>query len=365
MSLLAPLYRKIVRPVMFSMDAETAHEVATKALVSAGRLPAVPGLLSAALDVRDRRLEVSIRSLTCPNPVGLAAGFDKNAELLDILPSLGFGFAELGTFTPLPQEGQKRPRLFRYRKERAVVNRMGFNNPGVKTAAERLSARTARRMPVGANVGKGRETPLEEAADDYFTALRHVVDVADYLVLNLSSPNTPNLRQLQHFEPLEKILRGAADIVRASAEAAGHPPKPLFVKVSPDNPPEMIEDIGRLCVDLGCGVVATNTTVDHGALSGPREQGGMSGRPLRHKSNAVIKKLRQVTRGVVPIIGVGGVFSAEDAYEKIRLGASLVQVYTGWIYQGPTLVPEINRGLLRLLDRDGFKTIKEAVGSGV
>jgi dihydroorotate dehydrogenase len=339
--------------------------MATHALVSAARLPLVPELLSAAFVVQDRRLEVSIRTLTCPNPVGLAAGFDKKAELLGILPSLGFGFVELGTFTPLPQEGQKRPRLFRYRKTEALVNRMGFNNPGVKIAAERLAARPKSNVPVGANVGKGRDTPLEEAAEDYFTALRHVHDTADYLVLNLSSPNTPNLRQLQQSEPLEKILRGASDIVRTAAESRGVAPKPLFVKISPDNPPETIEDIARLCVETGCGVVATNTSVDHSALSGRREAGGMSGRPLREKSNDVIRRLRRLTRGVVPIIGVGGIFSAEDAYEKIRLGASLVQVYTGWIYQGPTLVADINRGLLRLMEKDGFKSIRDAVGTAV
>ncbi len=364
LTLIDAFYRNAAQPLLFSLDAETAHEIATQLLVSASRMPGIPELLASRFVVRDPRLEVSIRSLTCPNPVGLAAGFDKNAELLDILPSLGFGFIEIGTFTPLPQEGQKRPRMFRYKAEQALVNRMGFNNPGVKIAAERLAARSpAVRVPVGANVGKGRETPIEEALDDYLMALRHVHDAADYLVLNISSPNTPNLRQLQQSEPLEKILRGAAEVVRTRAEALGHPPKPLFVKVSPDNPTDLLEDIGHLCVDVGCGIVATNTTIDHSSLSGPQQQGGLSGRPLRTRSNDVIRKLRQVTRGVVPIIGVGGVFTAEDAYEKIRLGASLVQVYTGWIYRGPGMLASINTGLIRLMDRDGFKSIKDAVGT--
>ena len=364
MSLITALYKRLLQPFLFSLDAETAHELAIHSMEMTSRLPLLTDALDAALVVEDPRLEVSIRSLSCPNPVGLAAGFDKGADLLDFLPHLGFGFIEVGTFTPLPQEGQKRPRLFRYKRDRALVNRMGFNNPGVKVAAEKLAARRrVLRVPVGANVGKGRETPLEEAAEDYLTGLRHVAEHADYLVLNISSPNTPNLRQLQQAEPLEKILRASADLVRSKAEAAGHPPVPLFVKISPDNPPEVVEDVARLCVDVGCGIVATNTTLDHTGLHGRPEAGGLSGRPVRQKSNEVIRRLRRLTRGTVPIIGVGGVFTADDAYEKIRLGASLVQVYTGWVYEGPTLVRDINRGLLRLLERDGFKSVKEAVGT--
>jgi dihydroorotate dehydrogenase len=363
--MIGSLYRKALKPFLFTLDAETAHEFATHTLAKAANLSLAQEALASIFVVKDRRLEVSVRSLSCPNPVGLAAGFDKGAELLDVLPSLGFGFVELGTFTPLPQEGQKRPRLFRYKRQQALVNRMGFNNPGVKVAAERLAARSpAVRVPVGANVGKGRETPIEEAMDDYLTALKHVHDAADYLVLNMSSPNTPNLRQLQQAEPLEKILRSASELVRTRAEASGAPQKPLFVKISPDNDEETLEEIARLCLDVGCGIVATNTTTEHGALPGPRQQGGLSGRPLRHKSNDVIRRLYRLTRGVVPIIGVGGIFSAADAYEKMRLGASLVQVYTGWIYQGPTLVKEINRGLLRLMEKDGVKSIKDVVGTG-
>ncbi len=362
--MIGSVYRKALKPFFFALDAETAHELATGLLAKASGFEFAQDALASLFVVDDPRLEVSIRSITCPNPVGLAAGFDKNAELLDILPSLGFGFIEVGSFTPLPQEGQKRPRLFRYPRQQAVVNRMGFNNPGVKVAAERLARRDPGiRIPVGVNVGKGRETPIEEATEDYLTALNVVHDTADYLVLNISSPNTPNLRALQQAEPLEKILRAAADLVRARAEAAGVPPKPLFVKISPDNDEALVEDIGRLCVDIGCGVVATNTTIDHSPLTGAKQQGGMSGRPLREKSNDVIRRLYRITRGVVPIIGVGGVFTAADAYEKIKLGASLVQVYTGWIYRGPGLVAEINRGLLRLMERDGFKSIRDAVGT--
>lgn len=362
--MIGSLYRKALKPVFFALDAETAHEFACHTLAKASHLGFAQEALASLFVVKDPRLEVSIRSLTCPNPVGLAAGFDKNAELLNILPSMGFGFIEVGSFTPLPQEGQKRPRLFRYPRQQGLVNRMGFNNPGVKVAAERLAHRSPSiRIPVGVNVGKGRETPLEEAMEDYLTALEVVHDAADYLVLNISSPNTPNLRQLQQAEPLERILRAAADFVRARGEARGAPPKPLFVKISPDNDDAVVEDIGRLCVDLGCGVVATNTTIDHSALTGAKQQGGLSGKPVRQKSNDVIRRLYRITRGLVPIIGVGGIFSAADAYEKIQLGASLVQVYTGWIYQGPTMVREINEGLLRLLERDGLKSIKDAVGT--
>jgi dihydroorotate dehydrogenase len=317
--------------------------------------------------VKDPRLACSLRALEFSNPVGLAAGFDKNAELLNVLPDLGFGFIEVGTFTPLPQEGQKKPRLFRLKKDRALLNRMGFNNPGVRVAAQRLKENLAegRKCPIGANIGKGRDTPIEEAVEDYLTGLENVHPVSDYIVLNVSSPNTPNLRNLQRQDHLSVVLNAVVAKNRALAEAKGEPPKPIFTKVSPDCSDEEIEDICHLAVDLGVGLIATNTTIDYSLLSKTSHElvGGVSGKPLLSKANRVLKKLRAATKGVVPLIGVGGVFSAEDAYEKIRLGATLVQVYTGWIYEGPSLVPDINRGLLKLIERDGFKNIQEAVGT--
>lgn len=367
-NLIQALYKSAFQPFLFGLEAETAHELAVGSLAQLEYFPLALNLLEPFLRVEDDRLNVSIRSLTCANPVGLAAGFDKNAELLNVLPRLGFGFIEVGTFTPLKQSGQPKPRLFRYKKDQAIVNRMGFNNPGVKAAAERIAARKPKRTnaPVGANIGKGKETPIEEAVEDYLTGLEHVQPVADYIVLNVSSPNTPNLRKLQSFAYLENILKCVSQRNRELAEKMGQPPKPLFTKVSPDCTEEELEAIAHLSVELNTGLVATNTTIDKTVLKKAgkkKEDGGISGAPLREKSNAVLKKLRSLTKGVVPIIGVGGIFTAEDAYEKIRLGASLIQVYTGWIYKGPGLVPEINAGLLELMEADGFKNIQEAVGT--
>lgn len=359
------LYATIFKPILFSLDAEAAHNLAAGTLKRLERATPVLEALSALFHVEDPRLSVSLRSLTCPNPVGLAAGFDKNAELLNVLPYFGFGFMELGTFTPLRQEGQTRPRLFRHRSKEALVNRMGFNNPGVKAAAERMGRRKALGAPLGANIGKGKGTPVESALEDYLTGLDYVLPHADYIVLNVSSPNTPNLRTLQQIESLAPIVKAVVARNRKAAEAAGEPPKMVFVKISPDCPDDQLEDIARLAVETGTGLIATNTTIDQSSLGrSAREQGGLSGAPLRSKSNRVIKTLYRLTKGVVPIVGVGGVFSAQDAWEKIRLGASLVQVYTGWIYRGPTLVADINRGLLRLMERDGFQKLQDAVGTG-
>lgn len=350
------------------MDAETAHNIAIKSL---GKIEKMPFLLNAAttpfFSVNDERLRMSLGTLTVENPVGLAAGFDKNAELLNVLPRFGFGFLEVGTFTPLRQEGQKKPRLFRLKKDLALLNRMGFNNPGVKLAAERLrkNVEAGRLVPIGVNIGKGRDTPIQEAVEDYLTSFELVHPYADYIVLNVSSPNTANLRSLQQADYLAQILKKIVERNRQIAEKSGEPPKLIFTKVSPDCSGEELEEIARLAVELRTGLIATNTTVDYSVIKHKRErmEGGVSGKPIKSKSNEVLKKLRLATRGVVPIIGVGGIFTPEDAYEKIRLGASLVQVYTGWVYQGPSLVPDINKGLLKFMERDGFKRIKDAVGT--
>lgn len=343
------------------------HNGAVLSLKQVEKIPWALEWLRGMFEVKDSRLAVSIRSLECPNPVGLAAGFDKDADLIHVLPSLGFGFFELGTFTPLKQEGQEKPRLFRYPKEGAILNRSGFSNPGIKAAAEKLKSRDKRLsfVPMGVNIGKGRQTPLDEAVDDYMTSFDYVFPYADFISLNVSSPNTPNLRALQAVKPLEQIVGRVMERNRALSEKAGQPPKMVFVKVSPDNDDETLYEMARIAVEKGIGLIATNTTVDHSHLKHSRSkgEGGLSGKPLKKKSNYVIRKLYQLTKGVVPIIGVGGVFSAEDAYEKIQLGASLVQVYTGWIYEGPGLVPAINRGILKLMERDGFKKIQEAVGA--
>lgn len=348
---------------MFRFDAERAHEWAIGSLKS---LPTpVWATLAKRLVVSDPRLRVRFRTLETDNPVGLAAGFDKAADLLDILPHLGFGFAEIGTFTPLPQPGQDRPRLFRLKADRALINRMGFNNPGAAVLADRFERRReSPSIPIGVNIGKGKATPPDQALSDYEAAFDAAIPFADYVTINVSSPNTPGLRDLQALDRLREIVTALAARNRTRAEAAGKPPKFLFVKIAPDLADDEVDEIARLCVESECGLIATNTTIDRSMLNRPRtEGGGLSGVPLLKRANEVLARVYAQTKGAVPLIGVGGVFTAEDAYEKIRLGANWVQVYTGWVFEGPALVPAINRGLLRLLERDNFATLADAVGS--
>lgn len=366
LSNLIPLfYKTLLRPILFCMDPEQAHGITSTGLKQIGRFPGLLKPINRCLKTDYPALAVTLKNVIFPNPVGLAAGFDKDAELIGVLPSFGFGFVEAGTFTPLRQQGQNKPRLFRYPKHQALINRMGFNNPGIKTAAQRL--RDARKkeplVPIGVNIGKGRETPLEEAADDYLICLEQIHPYADYIVLNVSSPNTPHLRDLQSRASLAYLLTRIMDKNRALSEESGGPLKLIFLKISPDVSEDMLEEIGRLAVQFGIGLVATNTTVDHSVLETRSEEGGLSGRPLKEKSNKVIRFLYKCTSGLVPIIGVGGIFTARDAYEKIQLGASLIQIYTGWIYEGPDLARRINEGLLTLMNRDGFKKIQDAVGT--
>jgi dihydroorotate dehydrogenase len=369
-NLIQALYKSALQPILFAVDAEVAHNWAVKRLKQLEHVPTALDLIEKTLVVNDPRLAIEHKTLSFANPVGLAAGFDKGAEMTPVLSKLGFGFLEIGTLTPLQQEGQKKPRLFRYKKEQALINRMGFNNPGVVIAMERLKEARSKagarmKLPIGINIGKGRETPLDEAHDDYVTAFSHVFPQADYVVINVSSPNTPQLRDLQTARHLEGVLKAVQAKNLEMSEAVGQPPKTVFIKVSPDLHEETTEDIAQLALENNAGLIATNTTLDHSALKrGSKDQeGGLSGKPVRTKSNAVLKRLYQLTKGIVPIIGVGGIFTAHDAYEKIRLGASLVQVYTGWIYEGPTMVRDINKGLLKLMEKDGFKNIKEAVGT--
>ncbi len=364
-NLIQALYHNAFQPLLFNLDAETAHNFAVKILKLSKNVPLSLDLVRYSLAVNDPSLNVTVKTLNCPNPVGLAAGFDKGAELLNVLPHLGFGFLEVGTLTPLPQSGQEKPRLFRYKAQKALVNRMGFNNPGVKAAAARLQDRQNRSVPVGVNIGKGRETPIEQAVDDYLIAFDAVAPYADYVVLNVSSPNTASLRELQGAQYIAHILTKVAAQNRKLAEGEGQAPRPLFVKVAPDNSDDVLEEIVRVCVETGVGIIATNTTLDHSSLGAKarKETGGLSGKPVHELSNKCIRKIYQWSKGVVPIIGVGGIFTAKDAYEKIRLGASLVQVYTGWVYEGPGMLPKINKGLIEFMKRDGFKRIQDAVGT--
>ena len=347
---------RLVWPLLRLIEPETAHRLSVAAL-KAGLVPSPKGF-------DDPILEVDLCGLTVPNPVGLAAGFDKDAEVADRMLAQGFGFVEVGTVTPRPQGGNPRPRLFRLEADRAVINRFGFNNQGLEAVRRRLAERRRLGRPgiVGANVGPNRDSP--DPAADCAAGVGAFAGLADYLVINVSSPNTPGLRDLQGRRALEALLAAA---LAARAETGAAPP--LLVKIAPDLAFEDLRDIAEAALAAGIdGLIATNTTVERPAgLVGRHrgETGGLSGRPLFEPSTAVLADLYRLTEGRLPLIGVGGISSGADAYAKIRAGASLVQLYTALVYAGPRLVGRINRDLAGRLRADGFSSVAEAVGSGV
>jgi dihydroorotate dehydrogenase len=314
------------------------------------------------LAAEDPVLKTRVAGIDFPSPVGLAAGFDKNAEALAGVEALGFGFLEAGTLTPRPQPGNEGPRLFRFPSAEALVNRLGFNNEGAAAVAERFSrSAPGLGIPLGINIGKNKTTPNEKAAEDYLFCLEALFPWADFFVVNVSSPNTPGLRNLQAPSELEPLMAALAKKRDALSTASGRRP-PLFVKISPDE--DFGEAVAEIAVKTGfAGIVATNTTRSRDGLpaDAPAE-GGMSGRPLFSKSTEALRRVYKASKGRLALIGVGGVSSAEDAYEKALAGASLVEVYTGFVYGGPGLAGRIQRGLATLLKRDGFRSVAEAVG---
>src|SRR5579871_4675121 len=362
------IYKAFVRPWLFQIDPETAHERALNMAASFGRCRIACDAVETLFAFEDRRLQQNICGLDFVNPVGLAAGYDKNALGIELWPALGFGFAEIGSVTLHGQPGTEPPRLFRQAEQHALINRMGFSNDGAESIAARMSPRP-HRIPIGVNVGKNRDVDLAHAGENYAATMERFRDLADFLVINVSSPNTPGLRKLQDKEMLDEMLsevaggRGSSRATHQPDSSSGGSPSgqpPILLKISPDLIFDQIDDITVLIQKHQlAGIVATNTTTDHTV---PPE-GGLSGAPLRTRSTECIRHIHHQTKGELPIIGVGGVFSARDAYEKIRAGASLVEVWTGMIYEGPSLVRKINRGLLRLLERDGFGSISEAVGT--
>jgi dihydroorotate dehydrogenase len=330
----------LARAALFKLDPETAHDLTLKSLRTLGPAAA---LLGAGADGNEAREVFGIRF---PNPVGLAAGMDKNGEYIDALAALGFGYLEVGTVTPRPQPGNPRPRIFRLVEEQAIINRLGFNNLGVEQLLKNVG-RAAFRGVLGINIGKNFDTPIDRAAEDYVTCLDAVYAAATYVAVNISSPNTKNLRDLQAAPQLDDLL-GKVMAARARL-ARGARPKPILVKVAPDLDSEQIDSIAQLVMRHKVdGLIATNTTISREAIAGHRlasEQGGLSGRPLFAKSTAVLKQLHMALGGKVPLIGVGGILSGRDAKAKIDAGASLVQVYTGFIYRGPELIGEARRAL--------------------
>ena len=340
------MYKTLIRSLLFKFDPESIHHFTFSSLRFLNRLPAVPALLRSAYNLNDPRLEREVFGLKFKNPVGLAAGLDKDAAMYKQLGNLGFGFIEIGTLTPKPQEGNPKKRLFRLRKDSAIINRMGFNNGGVHAAVERLKSNPAGKghILIGGNIGKNKVTPNEEAVNDYIICFDALFDYVDYFVVNVSSPNTPNLRELQDKEPLTKLLQTLQD-----KNAAKPKPKPILLKIAPDLTDEQLLDIIDIIKTTQiAGVIATNTTISREGLQSEdkNEMGGLSGKPLAKRSTEVIRFLSVKSGRAFPIIGVGGIHSADDALEKLEAGASLVQLYTGFIYEGPQLIKDINERIL-------------------
>jgi dihydroorotate dehydrogenase len=341
------LYR-MLRPALFGVEAETAHGLALAALKLAPR--GRPARL-------DGPLQTEVAGIGFPNPVGLAAGFDKDGEAPDSLLGLGFGFVEIGSITPLPQAGNPKPRLFRLAEDRAVINRMGFNNRGAESAIERLVHRHGRPGVVGVNIGANKDSPNRVA--DYATMARLMAPLASYLTVNVSSPNTPGLRALQDEGALSALLDAVLEA------RAGEDP-PVFLKVAPDLEPADIAGIARIAIDKALGgLIIGNTTITRPAMKSPlaSEAGGLSGEPLRELALARLRDFRRETGGQLPLVGVGGIATAEDAWARIRAGASLVQLYSAMVYEGPGIARRISRGLERLMRQDGYGSIAEAVGT--
>lgn len=342
------LYRSLLRPMAFRMDPETVHERAM-GLLSRG--------LIHARSFSDSRLEQDLFSVHFPNPLGLAAGFDKNAVALDHWHKLGFGYVECGTITYHAQPGNPKPRMFRLPEEKGLINRLGFNNDGASALADRI-AKAHPQIPVGINLGKSKITELADAAKDYQESFRLLHTYGAYFVVNVSSPNTPGLRSLQERSALTDILQALREIDKT---------RPLFVKVAPDLELAALDELLEVAVEAKLtGLIATNTTIARDMLAlDPGQTGGLSGLPLKAKANQVLAHLARQAPKEMVLIGVGGIMTAEDLYEKIRLGAHLCQLYTGWIYGGPGLIPDLLEGLIGLMERDGIRSLSELRASGL
>ncbi|MEZ4792501.1 MAG: quinone-dependent dihydroorotate dehydrogenase [Gelidibacter sp.] len=337
------MYKRFIRPLLFCFDPEKVHHFTVSLIRSLCKVPGMATMFRSLYLVEDECLERQLFGLTFKNPVGLAAGFDKDAKLYNELSNFGFGFIEIGTLTPKPQEGNPKKRLFRLKADKAIINRMGFNNGGVFEAVERL--KNNKGVLIGGNIGKNKVTSNENAVEDYKVCFNALFNYVDYFVVNVSSPNTPNLRALQEKEPLTKLLK-----ILKSENIKHQFPKPILLKIAPDLTNEQLMDIIDIVAETKIdGVIATNTTIKRNGLQdeNQNETGGLSGKPLAKCSTEVIRFLAEKSNKAFPIIGVGGIHSADDALEKLEAGADLVQLYTGFIYEGPKLVKDINQALLK------------------
>jgi dihydroorotate dehydrogenase len=366
---MSAIYEKLIRPILFNVSAETAHELGIKALKIGLGSKFARGFAATRLKSESFG-EIKRFGLSFKNPLGVAAGFDKNGVVVNQLAALGFGFVEVGTVTFRPQKGNEKPRLFRLPEDKALINRLGFNNDGALEIVERLK-KIEPSCVLGINIGKNKDVPNEEAIENYLQSFDLAHEVADYIAVNVSSPNTPNLRELQNADNLEKLL---GELQKRNKRNAGILPAnksrqdagvPLLVKIAPDLSETEIEAIVDISLRLNmAGIIATNTTIKRENLKTDiDESGGLSGKPLQNLSNEVIKKIYKHSKGKIPIVGVGGVFTADAAFEKIACGASLIQAYTGFIYGGFQFARDINSGLVKILKERGFRNLDEAIGT--
>ena len=338
------MYRKTILPILFLFDPEKVHNFTFLFFKISLNLPFIGFIIRKIYSVENKKLHKKIFGLKFNNPVGLAAGFDKNAKLYNELNYFGFGFIEIGTVTPEPQKGNSKKRLFRLVDDKGIINRMGFNNDGMCKITTRLKKN--KNVLIGGNIGKNKSTPNNQAVSDYLLCFNYLHDSVDYFVVNVSSPNTPNLRELQNKEPLIEILKSLKD-----ENIKKQKPKPILLKISPDLSKNNLSDIVDIVLSLKIdGIIATNTTIERNSLKSKNmnESGGLSGKPISERSNEVIRYISEKSKGSIPIIGVGGIHSAQDAIDKINAGADLVQIYTGFIYEGPSLVRSINKALVQM-----------------
>lgn len=337
------MYKSLLRPLLFKFDPEGVHHFTFSLIKATQKVPGMRSLIQSIYQVNDKKLEREVFGLKFKNPVGLAAGLDKDAKIYNELDAFGFGFIEIGTITPKPQDGNPKKRLFRLKEDQGIINRMGFNNGGIELAVQRLKKNKG--VLIGGNIGKNKVTPNEEAVNDYTICFEALYPYVDYFVVNVSSPNTPNLRALQDKEPLMELLSTlqSKNLLKPKA-------KPILLKIAPDLTDDQLLDIIDIVNETKiAGVIATNTTISREGLisANKSEVGGLSGKPLKDRSTEVIRFLSQKSNKSFPIIGVGGIHSAKDALEKLDAGADLIQIYTGFIYEGPGLIKEINQALLK------------------
>ncbi len=343
-----------IKKYIFKLQPETAHNLLEKSIHFASTYtPFILDRLSKSYIVEDSRLSQDMLGTHFPNPVGLGAGFDKNCTMVEGLRAIGFGYVEIGTVTPKPQSGNPKPRLFRYPKQNSLQNAMGFNNDGMEAVRKRLQKLYPYKIPIGANIGKNKTTPQERAIEDYRVLIEAFREISDYIVINISSPNTPGLRDLQNEAFIKELFKLGSSMTD----------KPILLKIAPDLEAKDAIELCRIALESGSsGIIATNTTIDYSLLEGSRDFGGISGEVLKEKSFKLFQALAKEFYGKTTLISVGGIDSAEEAYRRIKSGAALVQVLSALIFHGPSLVKEINLGLLELLERDGFSDITQAVG---